>query len=112
MNRCHIAIICTGLLLAAGCGHARYLLKEPEGGVVAIPSNQPRHREKAIELMQQHFPDGYEINREEEAVVGLVTHRHEHAKSDANDGVHHKVHLRSTATTTDKTEYRISYHRK
>ncbi|MGB7326356.1 MAG: hypothetical protein WBD31_15900 [Rubripirellula sp.] len=98
----------------SGCSSARYVFKDPEVGVVAMPSNNERNREKAIELMQQHFPDGYVIDREEETVIGLVTHEHIRNHASSQDQERGEAHIRTahaTATTTDKTEYRITYRR-
>ncbi|TWU51954.1 hypothetical protein [Rubripirellula reticaptiva] len=106
-----IAVVC-GFV---GCSSARYVFKDPDVGVVAMPSNSERNREKAVELMNEHFPGGYVIDREEETVIGLVTHEHIQNNASAHDGNRgdaqiHTAH--ATATTTDKTEYRITYRRK
>ena len=64
------------LLAVTGSASARYVMKDASTGVAAIPANNERHREKAVELMQQHFPAGYIIEREEETVVGQTTNHH------------------------------------
>ena len=110
-----------GLVLAlaaqAGC-NARQVLKEPAYGVVSIPQNSNawpmRYRDKADEVMQKHFPDGYEIVREEEVVVGQqtrVNEDEERADVAIIDGVLSvgATERRTTATTTDVTEYHIHY---
>lgn len=55
--------------LMTGCQTARYVVKQPERGVVAIPSdgqNFPRdYRDQAALLMAQHFPEGYRLTGEE-----------------------------------------------
>ena len=94
-------LVATGTLGFTGCQNARYVLKETDHGVVAIPStgNWPvNHREKADLLMQQHFPSGYEIVREEEVTVGAETSTHASESS-------------SFTQTRDATEWRISYRR-
>lgn len=99
----------------SGCSSARYVLKEPDTGVIAIASDTPRNREKATALMAQHFPAGYVIDREEETVIGQVTHHQtDHGKSveiDTNRSVE-SGQSSATATTVDKTEYRIFYRRR
>ena len=60
--------------LLAGCAPtARLVLVEPAGGAVAIHRNTPAHREKALALMAQQCPRGYDIVREEEVVTGAKT---------------------------------------
>ncbi|TWU48824.1 hypothetical protein Poly51_47280 [Rubripirellula tenax] len=111
----HLWMVSFVAVILSGCGSARYVFKDSDLGVVAMPSNSERNREKALELMQQHFPDGYEIDREEETVVGLVTHEHVHGDANRDKTKHGEVQFASatsTATTTDKTEYRISYRRR
>lgn len=67
-----------GLIGLTGCASARYVQVDQEGGIVAIPSNSnvwpSYHRDKAEALMRQKCPNGYVIEREEEAVTGTVAH--------------------------------------
>ena len=59
------------LVLPAACAAtARFVVVEPAGGVVAIHRNTPEYREKALALMAQKCPGGYDIVREEEYVTG------------------------------------------
>ena len=102
------------LLTITGCQSARYVLKTETDGVVAIPSNSgwPNHREKADELMDNHFPSGYVIEKEEEVVVGQVTQTHHSQSGNQHNKKKNKVFRQSgheTTTTTDQTEWRISY---
>jgi hypothetical protein len=46
----------------AGCEHAHYVVKNPDGGVVAIPEDTPELRAKAEQLMREHLPAGYVID--------------------------------------------------
>ena len=94
-------ILC--LVASSGCQQARYVLRTADEGVVAIPSNTSwpiDHREKAVELMSSHFPDGYVIDREEEVVIGMETTEHGHEGDGSWFG---------GVVTTDRTEWRISY---
>lgn len=115
-----LTLLLTGLV---SCSSARYVLKEPETGIIAMPADTPRNREKATELMAQHFPNGYIIDREQETVIGQVTHHQTHHQTE-----HQTEHGTTTetnknqsvesgqsnaiATTVDKTEYRIFYRRR
>jgi hypothetical protein len=58
---------CTGLAvaLACGCGTARFVTQEPDGGIVAMPSDTPANRAAAAELMTQQCPQGYVVERED-----------------------------------------------
>ena len=116
---CLLAFLSLSLALY-GCTTARRVVKASDHGVIAIPSDSNawpfRYREKAEELMAQHFPEGYVIEHEEEAVVGQTTH----IDTDESDGVvHASRHVsigtgttNTTVTTTDATEWRIHYRRR
>ena len=107
-------VILFGLVLASGCAAARHIVKDADGGIVAIPSNSERNREKAIELMEQHFPGGYVIEREEETVIAQTTHHQvDHGATIEGEAKHttESSQTRSTATTVPNTEYRIFYRR-
>ena len=50
-----IALLILSCLFATGCSSARYVSRDQERGVIAIPSTATwpvDHREKAMELMQ------------------------------------------------------------
>ncbi|HAA48248.1 MAG TPA: hypothetical protein DCE43_00905 [Planctomycetaceae bacterium] len=73
-----------------------------------------KHRDDAEKLMQQHFPNGYQIDREFEEVVGKTTTSGEDSDGQTVKLAEGLVTLdtgqrRSTSTTTDVTEYRIEY---
>ena len=113
-----LALACVGMLcVQLGCA-ARQVLKEPSYGVVSIPHNTNawpmRYRDKADDIMRQHFPEGYEVIREEEVIVGQTTHfdeDEEYADVEVIDGILSvgATERRATATTTDVTEYHIHY---
>ena len=110
-----IALLILSCLFATGCSSARYVSRDQERGVIAIPSTATwpvDHREKAMELMQSHFPQGYVIEKEEEVVIGTETQNHTdvHAHEIGNTNVFLGGETTHT-TTTDKTEWRISYRR-
>lgn len=101
MNTCQRLIGCllTAILLS-GCANARYVSRDAERGVIAISNASDVHMEKAHELMQQHFPEGYVIDREGEEIVGVETR------------VSKPSETMESAVTKDKTEWRIHYRRK
>lgn len=110
-----IALLIISCLLLTGCSSARYVSRDQERGVIAIPSTTTwpvDHREKAMELMQSHFPQGYIIEKEEEVVIGTETQNHTdvHAHEIGNSNVFLGGETTHT-TTTDKTEWRITYRR-
>lgn len=67
-------------LTSVGCAstqEARYVYQDGQFGVVGIPENTDRwpsfYRDRAEELMKEHFPTGYEIVRAEEVDAGSRT---------------------------------------
>lgn len=111
-----LGVACLAAL--SGCASARYVAKDGESGVIAIPQNSNswmgRHRDKAEALMAEHFPTGYVIEREEESVIGQKTD----FQKDRDGG---SVKLgkfeigtgttSGTSTTINQTEWRIYYRR-
>lgn len=83
--------------MLTGCSGARYVMKEPSQGVIAIARPSDGNWEKARELMTQHFPSGYSVVKEEEVPIGVSTHVHKHESGN------------KSVVTRDKTEYRIHY---
>jgi hypothetical protein len=87
------------LFTLTGCQSARYILKEGDHGIIAIPNNSNwpvDHRANARELMDRHFPNGYVIDREEEIAVG-------------NELSTHAGEFSTVTLSQDTTEWRISY---
>ena len=115
------AVCCASLLaIATGCSSGRYVMRNGDRGIVAIPANTnswpTRNWDHATELMSQHFPEGFEIEHEEEVVIGQTTSYGENLQNDvaqvAKNVTVHSGTTSGTATTTDKTEYRIHYRRR
>ncbi len=108
-------------LLAAGCATttARPILRDRDGGVVAIPDNSDRfpdyNRSQAEDLIREHVGKNFEIVREEEYVIGPVTTSVTNfTKRPAlgwlipwrwND----RATTTSTSATRNQTEYRLQY---
>ena len=110
-----LALLIITSLFVTGCTSARYVSRDQERGVIAIPSISTwpvDHREKALALMQAHFPQGYIIEKEEEVVIGTETQNHTdvHAHEIGNSNIYLGGETTHT-TTTDKTEWRITYRR-
>ncbi len=108
------------LFASCGCGGARYVMRNQDYGVVAIPNNYNswplKYRESAEELMAEHFPAGYVIDHEEEYIVGQTTQFDESHQDDV-EVLGGAITLTSgntagTVTTKDETEYRIHYRRR
>jgi hypothetical protein len=62
--------------------YARFVALEPNGGVVAIPTNTNCwpffYREKAEAMMLERCPQGYVVDKEEEVFVGPSSYRRWH----------------------------------
>lgn len=98
---------CTALAAAAlglwglACGSARFITVDGNGGVIAMPANNESSREKAMKMMNEKCPNGFLIDREEEAQVGTIT------SSSTSYGQHGAS---GTQTTRAETEWRITFH--
>ena len=106
------------VVLGVGCQSARYVLKEPDRGVVAIPVqalNWPiNYREEADKLMADHFPAGFVVEKEEEITVGERTrfHRQVHSDQHGQEGAIVQAGGVSGVVETDpKRELHIFYRR-
>src|SRR5262249_28661939 len=84
-----------------GCGTARVISRDSEGGVVAIPENTNvwpfYYHDKAVELIKEDCPHGYVIAKEGEGVTGTVTTR-----NTPSDATH-------TTETRTRTKSRLCY---
>ena len=74
-----IGALCAVVLVSGlGCNSARMVRCDATGGTVAMPCNSNTwpyyHRDKAMALMQQKCPNGFEIVSEGEVVTGQVAH--------------------------------------
>lgn len=119
MGRQLLLSVVLASLTLTGCSSARQVSKDSESGVIAIPSSSSsKHREKAQELMTAHFPEGYEIVKEEEVVIGKTTNwEKKEGRGFTHEGDGFQVEFsaggrgntRGESTTIDKTEYRLYY---
>lgn len=115
MKRLVILIaVATLAVTSTGCQSARYVYRDRDTGVVAMARNTEKHREKALALMQQHFPEGYVVLDEGEYVTGQRTTVNSDSISPGgcdDRGGFGYVSTTSTATTRDTKEWRIRYQR-
>jgi hypothetical protein len=116
----HCALLAgLAVFMLTGCAASpRVVSATPAGGIVAIPNNSNAwpsyHRTKALELIAKQCPRGYQIDREEEVVIGQTTTNSTQqdtkeipiAKGLAVD-VRQTTH--NTTEVRDRTEYRIWY---
>ena len=93
--------------ILAGCAPtARLVLVEPAGGAVAIHRNTPAHREKALALMAQQCPRGYDIVREEEVVTGATVRKEYNTEYDR---IREELRTTEEQRTRTDVEWRITY---
>lgn len=119
MTRLLLSITLFVVVGLSGCANpARYVVREANGGIVAIPNNSNAwpsyNRKHAEELMAQHYPEGYEIIREEEAVTGQITNNNTQTNTQQKPSLfpfagEEQTTTNTTTSTTDRTEWRIFY---
>lgn len=111
------AVLPLAALAAVGCGNARYIQKDPDGGVIAMRSDTSANRKKAEEMMLAHVGAGYRIVEEKEVITGQETT--DHVNTQTEPTVHSKIPIlpaqkqttTTTTTTRDLTEWHITYRR-
>lgn len=108
----------------AGCASssARYVAKDADGGVVAIPADTdvwPSHNRRAAEeLIRRHVGPDFEVVREGEVVTGQATNHDQKVQRDKTFNTTNpflpaeKQTIDTTTTTRDLTEYHITYRRR
>jgi hypothetical protein len=115
-KHCALGIVFAGLVLGlTGCGNARLVTVERNGGVVAIPDNSNAwpsyYRDKATALMRDKCPQGYVIDREEEVVVGTTVNTNTRTESTPPPTVSlGGVVAIAQGPGQDRTETATSYH--
>lgn len=104
-------------LAAVGCGNARYIQKDADGGVIAMRADTSANRKKAEELMTAHVGPGYRVVEEKEVITGQETT--DHVNTQTEPTVHSRIPFlpaqkqttTTTSTTRDVTEWHITYRR-
>lgn len=122
MQRFLMALLAVGVAALSGCGTARYVEKNAESGIIAIPSNADfwpmKHRTEAIALIEKHVGPAYEIVEEKEVVTGVTTHHNQEVTREPtyNSEVPflgaEKQTVTNSTSTSDTTEWRIAYRRR
>jgi hypothetical protein len=104
------------LVSVTGCGSARMIQSTPDGGVVAIPSNNNswpfNYRDHAEKLMAMKCPNGYDVVREEEVIVGVKMTTTEVTDRVTQVGYKDNPPPATTSvvtTTRPQKEYRITF---
>jgi hypothetical protein len=109
-------VVAALVLGAVGCGGARYVAQQPNGGVVAIPCNSDvwptYYYSKAEDLMKKQCPKGYVIDRQEEVPIGSVTTNRQSTDTHKLGPVSVNTQTQNTVETQTRTEFRITYHAK
>lgn len=111
------AACAVGAVGTVGCGNARYIQKDVNGGVIAMSADNRWNREKAEKLMAAHVGAGYQVVEEKEVVTGQVTTNHSDTQTEL--GEHsvipflpaNKQITTTTTSTRDETEWHITYRR-
>jgi hypothetical protein len=113
----------TAVLAAlSGCaGPARYIERQADTGVVAIPANTDAwptyNRREAFALIQKHVGPNFEIIEEREVATGQKTFNNQQVNNEQTFNTSNpflpanKQTVQNTTTTADVTEYRIAYRR-
>ncbi|MDB5308550.1 MAG: hypothetical protein JWO38_2752 [Gemmataceae bacterium] len=106
-----------------GCGTtARYVAKQGDTGVVAIPNNSDawltHYRRDAEDLIRRHVGPDYEILEEREVVTGTAVSNNQQVQREQIANRRNpllpgeKDTITSTTATRDTTEYQITYRRR
>lgn len=111
------AAVILSILMLTGCQSARYVVRESDHGVVAIPVGSERYRREAEELMQEHFPDGFTIVREEAVLVEQAPGPGQHVRGELAEQSNRPFANAATPAgdaqpaTGQRAELRITYFR-
>ncbi|MDY3552282.1 hypothetical protein R5W24_001362 [Gemmata sp. JC717] len=105
-----------------GCASARYVSKQGDSGVVAIPSNTNsppfRYRQEAEELMRKHVGPDFEIVDEREVVTGSRVMNNQETQTQMTPNKKQpnmpgeRISTNGMVTSTNTTEYQITYRKR
>ncbi len=120
VSRVLVLLIVGGLTTCSvGCQSARYVSRQSDSGVIAIPSNSnswPFHyRQEAETLIRQHVGPDYEIVDEREVVTGTRVTNDEHTQRDLTPNKKQpnmpgeRIATTGTATSSNVSEWQITY---
>ncbi|MFO0935694.1 MAG: hypothetical protein U0798_04150 [Gemmataceae bacterium] len=115
-------VISVCLVSLVGCaGPAHFVSKQGTEGVVAVPegTNQWPHyyHNQALDLIRSHVGSDFEIVKEEQVTTGQVTRNDQHVDTESHPHIlpwasSETQRVQNTATTTDVTEWRITYRKR
>lgn len=100
------------LLSACTLGHASMVRRDQQGGVLALHGHQGAAMEDAQQQMAAHCGGNYAIVAEEQVVVGEQTNTGEetdYGERNTRRGTRGSESTRATTTTTNITEYHVTY---
>jgi len=112
------AMVLSFACVLTGCQTARYIVKDTDNGVIAIPAdgqNFPTdYRDDAALLMAEHFPEGYRLTGEELVRIGPDRVYHENLDQVSEGGG--PLHILGRGTIAypfkrERKEVHISYER-
>ena len=111
MKHGSVLLVACGAMILGGCvGTIRMVKKTQTGGVIAIAGLREDAMKKATAAMAQHCGGAYTVVEEGEIVVGTSTQSGESTNYGSNKtGTQASTSSRSSSTTRDATEYRITY---
>lgn len=123
MRRVVLLLLSAAAAGLTGCASgARYVSKQGDTGVVAIPADTDawptHHRRKAEELIARHVGPDFEVVAEGEVVTGQSTRRDQQVQRDQTFNTTNpflpasKDTINTTTTVRDVTEYHITYRRR
>ena len=122
MKRILVVVAATAVASLSGCASARYVEKNGDSGIIAIPTNADfwpiKHRTEAVALIEKHVGPNYEIVEEKEVVTGVTTNHNQQIKREPtyNSEVPffeaEKQTITNTTSSSDRTEWRIAYRRR
>jgi hypothetical protein len=113
MNRLMIGVAALVAAVSGCATPARYVEKNPESGVVAIPANTDTfptyYHTEAIDLIRRHVGSNFEIVEEREVPTGQMTVNNQHVN---NDDMFKSQTVKNTTMTQEVKEWHIVYRKK
>ncbi len=101
-------LVCVCVVFASACGYASIVRRDAYGGTLALHGSRGSAMDDAERYMAAHCGPNYSVVQEENVVVGQQTFE-ERDYSESNEFDSNQGSEQATSTTTDVTEYRLSY---
>lgn len=102
------------LILATGCQtdrSARYVMRQADSGVVAIPRDTPGERGKAMEMIVHHVGKSFVIDKEEEIQLSTPNGRDRSMRNSMDPLAQKSMQDTFALATRPASEFRIHYRR-